>query len=383
MNNGDPEANETGANGESVRPLILVVDDNTDNINVIEEMLAHRDFEVNAITNPLEIDEVLEYRAPDLILLDLYMPEQDGLVTLQKIKANRKFSEIPVIMLTAETGKDVLARCLKENATDYLTKPVDAIELEARISSALKISELTKKLRQKNKDLDQKNRELQKFTGMIVHDLKNPLTVITGSVDFIKMRLESLGDPKSLSFADMIRDVAFSMRDSINEMLDVNRIQRGELNINLVFEKPARVIDKCLNELSLIAEKKSIEVNQDPVELPEVHFDKKGLGEILHNLVGNAIKFSEPGKKVALGYEVSEKSVKILVKDEGPGMSDEDLRLAFRDFQKLSSRPTGGERSTGLGLAIVKKVAEAMGSEVGVDSPGKGEGSTFWLKLRR
>lgn len=365
------------------RALILIVDDNHDNINVIEEMLDRFGFDYYSIASPMMIRSVLEHKLPDLILLDLYMPEQSGLETLVTMKSDHRFESLPVIMLTAETDKHMLSKCFDAGAMDYLNKPVDAVELQARIRSALSISRLTRALAEQNDELSRKNKELQKFTGTIVHDLKNPLTVITASIDFIRHSLTDARQTQAVEFADMIKSVAFEMRDTINELLNLSRIQQGALDLHFVDGDPVAIVDDCLTRLRLLANKKAIALVHEKKTLPPVRYDERVLQSMLINLIDNAVKYSHSGSTVRVGYIVDEHSVVVSVVDQGQGMSEKDILLAFRDFQRLSARPTQGESSTGLGLAIVRSLADAIGSKVGVNSEGRGRGSTFWFSLRR
>ncbi|MBL7994547.1 hybrid sensor histidine kinase/response regulator [bacterium] len=366
-----------------ILPLVLIVDDNNDNINVIEEMLEQYGFEYYAVSDPLTIQSVLEYRKPDLILLDLYMPQQSGLETLTIIKTDKRFESIPVLMLTAETDKQMLSRCLDTGAMDYINKPVDAVELQARIRSALKISSLTKDLSERNEELDRKNKEIQKFTATIVHDLKNPLTVIMASIDFVRNTLVETKQALPVQFADMIKETTFSMRDSINEMLNVSRIQQGAFKLNMLKASPVDYIEKCLFRFRLLGNKKSITIVHEKKDVPLVHYDEKCINSIIMNLVGNSIKYSHPNSVIHLSYEVHAEHVRVLITDQGQGLTEKDLGLVFKEFQRLSARPTDGESSTGLGLAIVKSVAEAMGASVGADSDGRDKGSTFWFDLKK
>ncbi len=365
------------------RPLVLIVDDNCDNIRVLEEMLDPIDFNYYSLTNPTHIHEALEHRIPDLILLDLYMPEKCGLDTLVALKRDPRFDSIPVLMLTAETDKHMLSACLEAGAMDYLNKPVDAIELRARIRSALSLARLTRRLAEQNDELNRKNKELQRFTGTIVHDLKNPLTVITASIDFILHSLIESGQSQSVEFADMIKTVSFEMRDTINTLLNVSQIQQGAIDVHLIDGDPTSIVEVCLKRLYLLANKKSIRLIHEQTPVPRVNYDEKILQSLLINLIDNAIKYSHRGSAVHVRYTVREADVVVSVIDQGQGMSQRDLELAFRDFQRLSARPTEGESSTGLGLAIVRSLASAMGSSVGLHSAGKGQGSTFWFTLMR
>lgn len=369
--------NETG------RPLILIVDDNHDNINVIEEMLEPHGFDYFALSDPTQILDAMVYRTPHLVLLDLYMPQQSGLETLRELKKDARFESTPVIMLTAESDKEMLSLCLDAGAMDYLNKPVDPVELRARIRSALKIATLNRMLSRKNEELDRKNRELQRFTGTIVHDLKSPLTVITASIDVVRQALLDAGKARAVEMADLIRKVAFSMNDSVNELLDVSRIQLGVIDLSIVRADPVPLIDDCLERMRVLAERKSIRLVHEKTAVPPVSLDEKLVRTIVMNLIGNAVKYSPPDTEVRLTYEIADRCVKVVVADQGQGLTEKDRGLAFREFVRLSARPTAGESSTGLGLAIVKSAAEAMGSAVGVNSEGKGKGASFWFTLPR
>lgn len=365
------------------RPLILIVDDNHDNINLIEEMLERHGFDYFAVSDPTKVGEALEYREPDLVLLDLYMPQKSGLETLLDIRENPRTESIPVIMLTAESDKEMLSRCMDAGAMDYLNKPVDPIELHARIRSAVKIASLTRSLSAKNDELDRKNKELQKFTGTIVHDLKSPLTVITASMDFIRKALLANGQSRAVDMSDLVKRVASAMNTSMNELLDVSRIQSGAFERHIVQASPVPFIEDCLQHLQVLAEKKSIRIIHEKMDVPLVLFDEKCLNTIVTNLVGNAIKYSHPNSDVRVVYETNADHVRVCVNDQGQGLTEKDLSLVFREFHRLSARPTGGESSTGLGLAIVKSTAEAMGSTIGVSSGGRDKGASFWFTLQR
>jgi signal transduction histidine kinase len=368
---------------EGGRPLILIVDDNHDNINVIEEMLEPHGFDYFALSDPTQILDAMGYRTPDLVLLDLYMPRQSGLETLRGLKKDARFESTPVIMLTAESDKEMLSLCLDAGAMDYLNKPVDPVELRARIRSALKIATLNRMLSRQNEELDRKNRELQRFTGTIVHDLKSPLTVITASIDVVRQALLDAGKARAVEMADLIKKVAFSMNDSVNELLDVSRIQLGVIDLNIVRADPVALIDDCLERMRVLAERKSIRLVHERTNVPPVSFDEKLVRTIVMNLIGNAVKYSPPDTEVRLTYEIDDRNVQVVVTDQGQGLTEKDRGLVFREFGRLSARPTAGESSTGLGLAIVKSAAEAMGSTVGVNSEGKGKGASFWFTLPR
>lgn len=144
---------------------VLILDDEPINNKLIAKLLANFGLQSASITDPTKIFAALEMEQPDLLLLDLMMPVQDGFSTLKLIKEHEEYHELPVIILSGETGEDILALCLKNGAVDYLTKPVRKLELEARVSSAIKIAEL-------NRNLNNKLNELQDFYQRTAEELE-------------------------------------------------------------------------------------------------------------------------------------------------------------------------------------------------------------------
>ena len=130
----------------------------------------------------------------------------------------------------------------------------------------------------------------------------------------------------------------------------------------------------------LVADGKNIQLHFDPGTLPAIPYDTSAITQVMGNFIGNAVKFSPPNSKVLITTESLDDFIRLSVHDEGPGLSKEDQQLLFKEFQTLSARPTGGEKSTGLGLAICKKLIHLHGGQVGVSSE-LGKGSTFYFSL--
>lgn len=209
------------------KPLILVVDDNVDNIVVLEELLKEFDYDFNSINDSTIILDVLEYQVPDLILLDYFMPEQDGLETLRIIKADNRYAKIPVIILTADTDKETLAKFFKEGAVDFLHKPINHIELRARISSTLKISNLNNQLKQKMSIVKRQNDEIDMFTNMIFNELNGPLGIIDKHIKLLE-NPESLSHEQIKQFVGVIKKAEQGMSFKINNLLDVVGVMKSE-----------------------------------------------------------------------------------------------------------------------------------------------------------
>jgi signal transduction histidine kinase len=221
------------------------------------------------------------------------------------------------------------------------------------------------------------NNEKNEFLGIAAHDLKNPLTVVVGSADLLKMA-GATGDTKKL--AETIASAAKRMSDLINNLLDANAIEQGKFTSN---------IERC--DLDALV-KQSVENNQPAASRKNINLrigtspelwataDRAATLQILDNLISNALKYSPPNTTVHIHTLPEQNHVLVKIRDEGPGISEADQRKLFQKFSRLSARPTGGESSTGLGLSIVKRLAEAMGGTVQCHS-SLGAGATFILRL--
>jgi len=223
-----------------------------------------------------------------------------------------------------------------------------------------------------------------KFLGIAAHDLRNPLTSIRG---FSEILLED-GDKLSEDQKEMItiiHDTGEQMLALVNDLLDVAVIESGKLQLQLVHGSLRDCVEERIKLCRLVAQKKNIRISSDLAgEVPAIEFDPNRIAQVIDNLIGNAIKFSPFDSHIFVTLELQDAAVKVSVKDEGPGISEEDRKKLFGDFQRLSARPTGGEKSTGLGLAIVKKIIEAHRGSLNVESkPGKGAVFSFELPVNR
>lgn len=235
-------------------------------------------------------------------------------------------------------------------------------------------------IKEKNKQLFELNDTKNKFLGIASHDLRNPLYLIRSFSEILKD--EGIGklNDKQRELLEKIFNSSNYMRSLLENLLDISKIESGKIDLDLKVQD-LNLLTRSQFELNqLLAKKKDIDLNLKLGEIPMVRFDESAIVQAMGNFIGNAIKFSPPKTKVHIFTKKVGNHIQFSVKDEGQGLSDEDQKLLFGEFQKLSAKPTGGEKSTGLGLAIVKKIIHLHGGEVGVKSK-LGEGSTFFFKL--
>ncbi len=236
--------------------------------------------------------------------------------------------------------------------------------------------------RLKNIELAELNMEKNEFLGIAAHDLKNPLTGIILNTSTIRRSIDKFSKEDVIKRIGKIELTAERMQMIIKNMLDINAIEQGRLNLHYEEFDIKILLKKVIEEFTAHATLKSIKINfesnDDKVILKT---DGSSLTEIIENLVSNAVKYSPHGKTVHIKcFKENETSV-IEIKDEGQGFTELDKKSVFQKFARLSAKPTGGEHSTGLGLSIVKKLTDILGGEITFESePNKG--STFKLSFK-
>jgi signal transduction histidine kinase len=240
----------------------------------------------------------------------------------------------------------------------------------------LNISQLNKM----TEELRELNELKNKFLGIAAHDLRNPLTSIRGFSEIIMN--EELGPVREeqKKFLGIINTVSEEMLCLVNDLLDISVIESGNLDLQ---KRPASLnvlINDRIEINEIIAHKKNITLMAALQDIPEFEFDTNRIAQVFDNLVGNAIKFSPQGSTLYIYLELKNGMARVSVKDEGPGISEEDQGLLFGEFQRLSAQPTGNEKSTGLGLSIVKKIIDAHAGKIFVKSE-LGNGATFIFEL--
>ncbi len=244
-------------------------------------------------------------------------------------------------------------------------------------------SQLLKKLVKNYAIAEQKLVELNdlknKFLGIAAHDLRNPLTSIRGFCEILLEDEDSLSEDQK-EMLDIIHEESESMLTLVNDLLDVSVIESGKLQLQLNKGSIKKLIEERIRLSKMVAKKKNIKLNYSLSDIPDVLFDTNRFAQVIDNLIGNAVKFSPSGTKIFITLKREKNMAKVSIQDEGPGISKEDQAKLFGEFQKLTARPTGGEKSTGLGLAIVKKIIEAHKGIISADSI-LGEGTTFTVLL--
>ncbi len=355
----------------TTKPSILIVDDEISNFDVIEALLEGEDYELSYAQNATRALRWLEKNPVDVILLDVMMPEIDGITLCSYLKENPSYQYIPIIMVTALTEKKDLARCLEAGADDFLSKPLNWIELRSRLHSMLRIKQQYDHLQ-----LLLKRRE--EMAEIIVHDLQNPVTSITFSCEMLKAtQLNSKQSQK----VEQIHVAGKRLEEQIQTLLTMAKLETGRLALNPVSIELKPLLEKLVKEFSAIASAKNITLTSDlDIENDRAAVDSHLFSRIVNNLLSNALKYSPRGKEIQVKLRDTPEQIILKVIDQGKGVSDE---LKEKIFQKYE---TGTDyqniNQTGLGLAFCQMAVLAHQGAIYVED-NEPEGSIFTVEIPR
>jgi signal transduction histidine kinase len=244
-----------------------------------------------------------------------------------------------------------------------------------------KVRVRTQDLAEKNEQLVQLNQDKNEFLGIAAHDLKNPLSAIKGLAEEIEEAHDDMTAEELTEYAGKIREASEKMFALITNLLDVNAIESGKMNIHPAVVDLAALGARIAAHYTRSAQSKNIALFFHALASPCLAYvDESTTQQILDNLISNAVKYSPPARRIDVRIDARVDKIRCEIQDQGPGLSAEDKQKLFGKFNRLSAKPTGGEHSTGLGLFIVKKMVEAMGGEVWCESE-EGHGATFIVEL--
>src|SRR5664279_3866258 len=345
----------------AAKPLVLSVDDERYNLTLLERMLRNQ-YRVISVNNGQAALDTLNQAPFDLILLDIMMPDMDGLSTLEHIRHKAETSEIPVILISALSDGTDVARGLEAGANDYITKPIDLDVTLARVRTQIALKKLQDERKQTIIELKAVQEMKDRLLRMASHDLKGPLGNVSMASMLLGMSMEGVADGK-----DLLRSIDSSVETMLNvikDFLDTAAVQTGALDMQFEPVPLEPMITDIVSEHKVNALRKNIEVKTHDITRT-IRADRARFHQALGNLVSNAVKYTRPDSTVTIWTECQEQTVSIYVSDQGAGIPESDQGRLFTQFGKLTPRPTGGESSTGLGLWIVKHVITLQNGEVG------------------
>ena len=371
---------------------ILIVDDNPTNCDLLSKRLTRQGYRCSQALSGKQALQMIAQQAPDIVLLDMMMPELDGLEVLAILRQGHDSVSLPVLMVTAKNqGEDVVC-AFAAGANDYIEKPVDFPVLLARLQHHLQHKLLDDEVKTSRARLEEQNRKLEvgnrykdNFLSSMSHELRTPLNAVLG---FSEVLLDEMLGPlndKQKQYCQEIYNSGSYLLLIINDLLDLSKIEAGKLELDLQRSDVAALIEDVMRLMQEKAQRRGISLDSRvEAQLGQVLWDPLRVKQMLINLLGNALKFTESGKRVTLSAGMAgDNEVILSVADEGCGISSADLARIFQPFEQAASpmRKTHVE-GTGLGLALVSRLAALHGGRVEVESE-VAVGSRFTLYLPR
>jgi signal transduction histidine kinase len=362
---------------ETHSATILIIDDTPMNLRVIVESLEGHGYRIVVATRGEEALKRASYVQPDLVLLDVMMPDLNGFEICRRLKAQPGTRDIPVIFMTSLASVDDKVTGFSVGAVDYVTKPLHVEEVRARVDTHLSLRAMQKELERQTAQLTAANEELEAFAYSVSHDLRAPLRAINGFAQLLAERCGASLSPEGVDCLTKVQFASKRMDDLIQDLLAYARTGRGSVRAIPVPLRPLIEELECTFGERLAATSARFQVSQP---LATALGDPTLIEQILMNLLDNALKYHrrDAVPEIRLSATAIGEHVLIQVADNGIGMSPEYQQKIFQVFQRLHHEHE--YPGTGIGLAIVAKAARAMGGDVTVES-SPGQGSTFSVRL--
>lgn len=372
----------------TAQTAILVIDDEPDNFDVIEAFLTEQDYQLHYANNAQAVLDNLANLQIDLILLDVMLPGMDGIELCRQIKNQPDWQMVPIMMVTALNTKADLAQCLQAGADDFIAKPVNSVELRARVQSLLRIKkqydQLQNLLAVQTKSVNLLENTLtdlrQNLASTLSHELNTPLHGILGTLEMLKDYIEDMNVPaaqKMLGWASQ----------SARRLENLTRRSRLYLDLELAAlqpwteQSPSTRLSSLSTQAELLALAELHQRRSDmafALEESYLSIPENYLLTILYELVTNAIKFSATGMKILVQSQVIDHMLHISVQDLGRGMTSEQIEQigAFMQFERQIYEQQG----IGMGLKIVQKIIDLAGGQFTLQSIYK-QGTTVTVAL--
>lgn len=368
---------------------ILIVDDIPANIRLLAEMLKAEGYHVRPTSSPIRALTAAQTQPPDIILLDVNMPEMNGYELCQAFKAEPNLKDIPVIFISALGEQESILKGFEVGGVDYISKPFNTAEVLARVHTHLELQAKRREVEQLRQrevaQLTQMNQLKDDVLRMVSHDLRNPIGVIYGITEhFMGYEEEDWPSLEEIKpFFEHCANAAEQMMQLVNDLLEIARAE-GRIELNKEKVPLSMCVSIAFDSLFFEAQKKQIFLDyQKPItDTIEVEIDMQRFVQVLQNIISNAIKYTEPGGRVTIKTNATAAEVVVQITDTGLGIPAQDLPFIFDKFYRIDSDLHRQEKGTGLGLAIVKALTEQHGGQIKVESE-EGAGSTFTLTLPR
>lgn len=355
---------------------ILIVDDVTSNVLLLKILLTNEKFQICTASNGHQCVEVARSEHPDLILLDVMMPELNGFDTAVILKKDPLTADIPIIFLTALNSPSDLVHGFQVGAHDFLTKPFNKEELIMRVMHQISLVAAKRYIIEQNEKLKRIISNRDKMYSVIAHDLRSPMASIRMVLNLcVNVVTPDMVGEEIFGLLDKANRESEETHDLLDNLLKWTKSQTGRLEVAYQNLELDDIVPGVVDIFTMIAEMKKIKLQYIPSEEHlKVRADNDMMKTVVRNFISNAIKFTPEGKRIEVYYKKSGEFAKISVRDHGVGIAPERIDTLFHKGE--TTYGTGGEEGSGLGLQLCADFARKNGGDVMVEST-LGEGSTF------
>jgi two-component system sensor histidine kinase/response regulator len=364
-----------GLNG---RERIMIIDDSPNNLAILGKMLKEQGYQVLSFPRGDLALKAAAKKPPDLILLDIKMPDMDGYEVCSLLKKSEELMDIPVIFISALDEAVDKVKAFGTGGVDYITKPFQFEEVKVRIETHLKIRRLQNELREKYDALKEQEELKDNLTHMIVHDIGSVMTSTSLVLQMLMLESDALGKENCDMLASANQSVV-QITEMVNSLLDISRLESGKMPINLQRVDLQVLVDEALSFSQILARDKKIKLNVTGEKI-FIWADRQLIRRVVTNLVHNALKYSRAETEISISYKCTDGLIHVEVADSGYGIHKEYQNKIFEKFTVARMYKKSNLHSTGLGLNFCKLVVEAHGGNINLESE-IGKGSTFRFTL--
>ena len=386
---------------ETQSATILIVDDMPENLQLLRELLTAQGYVVRAAPNGERALTFAQATPPDLILLDIKMPGMDGYQVCERLKAEARTRDIPVLFLSALDAVHDKINAFTVGGVDYIAKPFQAKEVLARVNTHLTLRNLQKNLEQKNVQLQQEidrrtqaeeelrtlnqqlheaNASKDKFFSIIAHDLRSPFTGLIGITEAIIENPDRYTKDQIHTRITRLHTSSENVYALLTNLLTWSRLQQGLMDCVPEEFSLALLVERNVRLLAANADQKQIPLRNLVPKETMAYADPKMVDAVIRNLLSNAVKFTQAGGTIELSVQSHGDVIEVAIADTGIGMDQAQIEKLFRIEVKESRKGTAGEEGTGLGLILCKELVEKNGGKIWVESE-VGKGTTFTFTL--
>lgn len=360
---------------------ILIVDDVMSNVLLLKVLLTNEKFAIATASNGRQALEQVEKENPDLVLLDVMMPDMSGFEVAQHLKSNPQTAEIPIIFLTALNSTADIVKGFQVGANDFISKPFNKEELIIRVTHQISLVAAKRLILSKTEELQRTIAGRDKLYSVIAHDLRSPMGSIKMVLNMLILNLpsEKIGAEmyELLTMANQTTEDVFSLLDNL---LKWTKSQIGKLNVVYQDVDLVEVTDGVIEIFSMVASLKKIRIHEMKPEKMMVNADIDMLKTVVRNLLSNAIKFSKENSEVLVKMEEVDGMAVVSVQDHGCGISEEGQKKLLHTDTHFSTFGTNNEEGSGRGLLLCKDFVVKNGGKLWFTSK-EGEGSIFSFSI--